>query len=205
MKLATLSLRRAIQQKHQDNLRESKFNSTKPFSSKILHRDIMNITSLIKHSNMSMAEGHPGIVRIITAHYISYLDTDNFTTNYTLGVSVVNNTVGEVNFVFEKGITFPDVIELNFTLTVDPELKRGVGAGAEVRHFLSSFSSRFLYRRLPSFCRQFACATSSMAFRRAGATPSRTRLNAEIPRTLPFSPYHQVNDRIIDKFNSISL
>jgi len=35
------------------------------------------------------------------------------------------------DFRFNEGITFPDIIELNFTLTVDPTKQRAIGSGTE--------------------------------------------------------------------------
>lgn len=38
---------------------------------------------------------------------------------------------GSFDFMFPYGISFPDIIELNFTMTVDPTEVRPVGSGIE--------------------------------------------------------------------------
>ncbi len=105
---------------------------------------------MIRHAEDSKAEGHPGYIRVITPRYVSYTPLDSFDTNYTdLGnsshpvaepVDLLNATSGQqqdhhhtnmFHFVFPFGISFPDIIELNFTLTVDPLGVREVGSGRE--------------------------------------------------------------------------
>jgi len=108
----------------------------------------VNFTTLIYHSNESKAEGYPTYLRLYTPNYISYTDTDNFTTNYSLANSQLEVSVKDVNendagltaegtfdlihFEFPMGISYPDIVELNFSLTVDPTQMRRPGTGLEV-------------------------------------------------------------------------
>ncbi len=116
-------------------------------------RDTIEVTSVIYHSDLSKAEGYPGIVRVIAPRYMSFVvGADTFSTNYTATLnasdeSLTNLTVVDLtpsasdapdtpdehtfDFVFRGGVTYGDVIELNFTMTVDPAAMRAVGSGVE--------------------------------------------------------------------------
>ena len=107
----------------------------------ILLSDVVTVSTIIYHTNMSYAEGYPTIIRVITPNYLSFTDNDTFSTNYTLAhlpdvnvsVNLTNSTnnVNYFDFIFPEGITYADIVELNFTMTVDPTKKRLPGTGVE--------------------------------------------------------------------------
>jgi hypothetical protein len=71
--------------------------------------------------NKSRAEGWPLVhLRIFGPSWMKYLPAVNsVNTNYT-NVTVVNQTSVPLELEFEAGILFPDIISLNFSLTMDP-------------------------------------------------------------------------------------
>ncbi len=104
------------------------------------------MTAVFYHSELSNAEGYPGIIRVITPKYLTYIEGDDtYSTNYTATVNGESNITVEVDvtedqtlpnyhtfdFKFNGGITYNDFIGLNFTMTVAPELVRDVGSGVE--------------------------------------------------------------------------
>ncbi len=99
----------------------------------------LEVASVIYHSENSTAEGYPGILRVIAPAYMSFVEgSDTFSTNYTSTLNETNLTVdtfggggGTFDFVFGGGLTYADVVQLNFTVTVDPTLMRAVGSGVE--------------------------------------------------------------------------
>ncbi len=106
--------------------------------------------AVIRHLETSKAEGYPGIIRVITPMYISLTEEDKsrVTTNYTDGRLVIKDYTIEYlhgathvhtfDIIFQDGITFPDIIELSFTLTVDPTGLRLPGSGAEASTIIMS-------------------------------------------------------------------
>ena len=90
-----------------------------------------------------MAEGKTTRIRIIGPKYLDFDNTsDTFTTNYTLngtandGVTFEkgpqpSNKMGGIptDIQFLNGIKFADFISINFTMTVDKDKIRPVGAG----------------------------------------------------------------------------
>ena len=93
-----------------------------------------------------MAEGKTTKIRILGPKYLDYVPgSDDFQTNYTLdgtdknGVSFEKGpefpansgkTAGiPTDIKFENGIKFADFISINFTMTVDKDGIRPVGAG----------------------------------------------------------------------------
>ena len=111
-----------------------------------MNSDTVEIKALIYHINGSKAEGKPARIRAMLPRYVKYVTdsstkNDSFLSNYSLPtqsphsnepVDVVAGTEGTyVDFIFKEGILFPDVIELNFTVTVDPDFLIPVGRGEE--------------------------------------------------------------------------
>ena len=109
-------------------------------------RAILNFTTLISHHENSLAEGYPTKLRVVTPTYVRWdNDSSTFDTNYTIAhndsapytynetVEVQFNETGnsELIFIFPRGITFPDIVWLNFSLKVDPDALRLPGAGDE--------------------------------------------------------------------------
>ena len=78
-------------------------------------------------------------MRVLTPNYVRWVDgSDTFTTNYTIPntnetITVEFNDTGsnELIFNFPRGITFPDIISLEFSMTADPDALRRPGAGDE--------------------------------------------------------------------------
>ena len=104
--------------------------------------DQVSFTTMIRHSNTSQAEGFPGIVRVSLPAYLSFTPNNSFVTNYNTTFTGTQVTLGgnltadgsyihHVDFFFNAGITFPDEIELNFTLTVK-SVTAGSGSEAPV-------------------------------------------------------------------------
>ena len=90
-----------------------------------------------------MAEGYEGIIRVYSPSFLAFTDGDTFTSNYTTANATVNATCysdhdpvtngyrfDHVDFIFNT-LNFPDVIELNFTMTVDPTELKAVGSGLD--------------------------------------------------------------------------
>ena len=105
----------------------------------LFFREQVQFESIIRHSNMSRAEGYPTTIRIITPSDIVFALSDNFDTNYTLSNSVATATMDplpnatdpvtkRVDITFPS-LTYVDIVELNFTLTVAEG--RPIGSGDE--------------------------------------------------------------------------
>ncbi len=100
-------------------------------------RDKIRLESVIFHGPGSAGEGIKTTLRVIAPSFVKYVtDSDTFESNYTFGEanpSVTVNTnydgVSITDISLEGGVYFPDVISLNFTLSVDPEKERPVGSG----------------------------------------------------------------------------
>ena len=87
------------------------------------------ISTIIKHDNTSKAEAFPAHLRIILDDFTG-VDLETLSTNYTVAdVTIIvadatEDQGGFVDLVFPNGIMFPDIIELNFTIILDPMRKR---------------------------------------------------------------------------------
>ena len=92
---------------------------------------VVSFTSIVRHSATSLAEGSPAVVRIMMDQYTGFVvGTNEVSTNYT-GPSptvVVRDESKRhgalVDIMFPSGILFPDTIEVNFSVTVDPYGRR---------------------------------------------------------------------------------
>lgn len=99
--------------------------------------DTLNFEAVIYHNEDSKAEGYPTRIRVIAPNYVYFVDgTDTFVTNYTQGgvstnmVTKHNTTESTIiDFEFPGGLLFPDVVSLNFSMTVDPLKERPTGSG----------------------------------------------------------------------------
>eukprot|EP00094_Tigriopus_californicus_P011496 TCALIF_11101-PA protein Name:"Protein of unknown function" AED:0.09 eAED:0.09 QI:0/0.77/0.73/0.95/0.48/0.58/46/1495/2737 len=105
--------------------------------------DIIHVESLIYHDMDSSIEGYPTKIRVITPKHIALMEDNIVKANYSLNHSsddalmipdyYSNDTLlGGFDIVFPQGISFPDIISLNLTLTVDPENIRKPGSEEEV-------------------------------------------------------------------------
>ena len=89
----------------------------------------VSVSSIIKHDPTSKGEAYPASVRVILDDFTG-IDQDIIFTNYTVAdVSIIvtdatENHGGFIDIVFPNGIMFPDIIELNFTIILDPLRKR---------------------------------------------------------------------------------
>eukprot|EP00094_Tigriopus_californicus_P011497 TCALIF_11102-PA protein Name:"Protein of unknown function" AED:0.05 eAED:0.05 QI:9/0.85/0.90/1/0.6/0.47/21/323/1445 len=99
--------------------------------------DTIYVQSVIKHDEMSTREGYPTFIQVIVPHYLTYKEnSDSFLTNYSsigndeIVTVTVANTSG-ILFQFPQGISFPDIVELNFSLSVEMDGKRPIGSGVE--------------------------------------------------------------------------
>ena len=97
--------------------------------------DKIEITAVVYHSDISTGEGsvdNDNIVRLILPPWLDYVfGEDTCLTNYTADNLCVerNNSQGRPDFLFPNGINFPDIISMNFTLSVDTYNRLGVGRG----------------------------------------------------------------------------
>ena len=112
----------------------------------------MDIKLIIYHdatsTTRSMAEGKTTRVRIIGPKYLDYIDgTNSFQTNYTLGENANEGVTFEkgpsnafsndklsgipTDIQFSHGLKFADFVSINFTMTVDNDAIRPVGAGIQ--------------------------------------------------------------------------
>ena len=92
---------------------------------------VVNFTAIVRHSSTSLAEGSPAAVRILMDQYVGFVvGTNEVHTNYTgpsptLLVRDESKRHGSmVDIFFPSGILFPDTIEVNFTVTIDPYGRR---------------------------------------------------------------------------------
>lgn len=113
------------------------FNDFPSVTRSLFHfRDTIYISSIIKHDKFSTREGYPTVIQIIVPPYLAYKeDIDTFTSNYTSNgnenVTVAVTNPSTVHFQFPQGISFPDIVELNFSMTVEMEGNRPVGSGVQ--------------------------------------------------------------------------
>ena len=104
---------------------------------KTSYRDILQLEAVIYHDEDSKAEGLPARIRVIAPAYVKYIpNTNSFESNYSVAqvsqdkvIVQSTNEVSITDFEFVGGILFPDIISLNFTLSVDPNKDRPVGSG----------------------------------------------------------------------------
>ena len=115
-------------------------------------RETLDIKLIIYHdatsTTRSMAEGKTTRVRIIGPKYLDYIvDTDSFQTNYTLDGTANNGVTFEkgpsnafgnnklsgipTDIQFTNGLKFADFVSINFTMSVDNDGIRPVGAGIQ--------------------------------------------------------------------------
>eukprot|EP00090_Calanus_glacialis_P002056 TRINITY_DN11545_c0_g1_i1.p1 TRINITY_DN11545_c0_g1~~TRINITY_DN11545_c0_g1_i1.p1 ORF type:complete len:1257 (-),score=209.03 TRINITY_DN11545_c0_g1_i1:263-3970(-) len=98
--------------------------------------EVAEFTSIIRHTLTSFGEGYPAFFRIILDQFTGFVVGENYVrTNYTGsdydggGVSIIVRDEEErqgsyVDVVFPDGILFPDTIEVAFSVTIDPLLRR---------------------------------------------------------------------------------
>ena len=101
--------------------------------------DKINIEAVMYHQEISTGEGKvdsENYVRMILPPWLDYVyGEDTCVTNYTQPnttdntCQVRNNSFGRPDFLFSNGINFPDVISVNFSITVDRYDRLGVGRG----------------------------------------------------------------------------
>ena len=85
-----------------------------------------------------MAEGYPTIIKIILPKYLGFTSNNNFTSNYTINNSQLDKATmattdddRNLEITFPRGVTYADIIEFNFTLTVDPNELKELGSADE--------------------------------------------------------------------------
>ncbi len=92
--------------------------------------------------NTSRAEGYPASVTVVSPSYLTFEAAQAVVTNYTTVTGdmevkdkddavVAADQDGVFSFEFPGGITYADVIALNFTMTVDPNGQRPKGSPDE--------------------------------------------------------------------------
>jgi hypothetical protein len=99
--------------------------------------DHIQIRTVIFHdANTSKAEGYPTRVRVLMPTFMAYTSTDSMLSNYstsngtTVMIEPATYPISDFfDLVFPAGISYPDILWLNFTLTVDPLGKRLPGSG----------------------------------------------------------------------------
>ena len=100
---------------------------------------MINFTALVYHHQnqtaglpgaISRAEGWPvARLRILGPAFIKYDPAvNNVSSNYT-NLTVVNQNAVPLELEFSYGFLFPDVVTLNFSLTMDPDAERPIGSG----------------------------------------------------------------------------
>lgn len=110
----------------------------------------MSIDAIIRHSDESKVESFPGLVRVITPHYLSFTADDLVSSNYTVAsgeqvtAKALDDTESAVfhanafDLNFPRGITFDDVINVTFTMTVDPNELLEKGSGVDTPNVVLS-------------------------------------------------------------------
>lgn len=90
---------------------------------------------MIRHENDSRMEGHPGNIRMVLPYFLEFTDVDTVLSNYSIHNATdlvkISANGSYLDFLLPH-ITYPDVIHLQFTLTVDPFSKRLKGSGTEL-------------------------------------------------------------------------
>jgi len=97
----------------------------------------VQFTSVIYHNNnltsglISRAEGWPlARLRILGPSFMVFDPAVNTVmSNYTGNLTIVNQSVVPLEIEFPTGFLFPDVVQVNFTLTMDPYGDRPIGSG----------------------------------------------------------------------------
>ncbi len=96
---------------------------------------MVDIFTVLYHDLDSRAEGHPGRLRVSLPKFLSL--EDSYSTNYTSANGATPHSslvpVGDAvfDFVFEHGMTYADIVSLNFSLRVDPDGTRIPGTGPD--------------------------------------------------------------------------
>ena len=105
--------------------------------------DTVEVFAVIRHDRQSQGEAFPGIIRVFTPNYLTFVhDVNHIESNYTRDglqlqyhwhnntcISNCSHTVDHFDIEFAQGITYPDIITLNFSLTLDSLGTVLVGSG----------------------------------------------------------------------------
>ena len=123
-----------------------------------------SVSSIISHDSSSRAEAYPAYARLIVDRYTG-LDVSTVTTNYSVAdvTVIIPDGVGDqggfVDIVFPNGIMFTDVIELNFTVMLDPLKKISSEKNIHSTIMLTALCEVFPHRGYPTVnptqCSQF--------------------------------------------------
>ena len=112
-------------------------------------REQVHFDVVVYHSDLSRAEGYPGKIRVSTPAWLGITENDAFSCNYTSQnasawqtyppfsnvswTSYLNLThaprTDYFDIEFPHGLTYADIVECNFSMTVDPDKVRLPGSG----------------------------------------------------------------------------
>ena len=103
------------------------------------NREQVHFNAIIYHKydnqtmeTLSPREGNTCNFKVKGGNHMKFVENqDSITTNYTFQDHPIYFRPNGVVMLFYRGILYPDIIEMNVSLTIDPEEIRPVGFGLE--------------------------------------------------------------------------